>query len=113
VVGQLQNFAAMYSSIQSYLLLKRNPRHLIAAFKSEIMSFYIYLRPKLLDICKKRDPKVETYKNLIRYVDQFIDKPSVLPLGKAITIYVLLNQFCHDYNLTDTTYFDHVEGDTY
>ncbi len=113
VVTKLQDLTSLYSDIQRFRHMKKYPRALVAVFKSEVMAFYIFLRPKIL--LQSMRQGFTDYKQIMNYADGFLMKPRTLTLGRAILVYIILNQFCEDFRLTSTTFYSgrSVGGDTY
>lgn len=101
VVSKLTEIARIYSDIQQFMFIGKYPEHSIAFFKSEVMAFYVFIRPKMIDFIKVD----REYSKLIDYSDCFIGQPSKLKYSDAVRIWVGINQFCEEYRLTSTTIY--------
>jgi hypothetical protein len=113
-INRLDSIQDIYTTVQYYFYLKTYPKTKIAMFKASIISFYSGQRPKLLDYIKtleiaekKGDEKnedIEGYRELVHFMDMYVDRPSTFSLEDCIEVYKWLNQFCEEYGLTKTSF---------
>jgi hypothetical protein len=109
IVDQLRILREIYSSINYYKdINKYNPPQK-ARYKSEILSLYAHLRPKIIGyiimISKKGEtPISKSYRELVFFMDRICFQPSKFTVADMNEIYFALVQFCEDFGLTTLTY---------
>jgi len=98
-VEVLVQLNALYGRLQEYMYMRKYPRSTVSQFKSGILSFYGFLRPKMLTFIEKDD----TYKDVIEAMDHYVQNPHSLGLYQSVEAFLVLNQFCEDIGLTRIT----------
>jgi hypothetical protein len=98
VVQQLIGIGVQTANMNSLLFLNRKDRVAESQYKASVLTFYQFLRPKMIDHSKHDKPTQENVASL----DYFIVNPSKFDIRDAIMCYNILNQFCEDYRLTST-----------
>jgi hypothetical protein len=96
----------MYSEMIYFKELgKYNPPK-ISFFKSEIISFYVFIRPKIVSYTKRIRSKsqISDYEEFLDFMDACVDNPSQMNIYNTIEAFKWLIQFCEDYELTTTTH---------
>ena len=95
-VEVLVQLNALYARLQEYMYMRKYPRSTVSQFKSGILSFYGFLRPKILTFCIKNTEYIE----VVALMDDYVMNPHSLSLYQSVEAFLLLNQFCEDYGLT-------------
>jgi len=94
VVQRLVQLSSEAAALQTLLFVKKRNKMLACTFKSDVLNFYQFLRPKLL---QKKE-----YHGLCQTLDYFLYNPTKFTLSDAFATLTNLNQFCEDYKLTST-----------
>lgn len=94
-------------------LLGRADRMTELGFIADVLTFYQFLRPKILDHLSRRTDK--DLQELVESMDVFILQPRQFTVTFAIMVFSQLNYFCEAYKLTSTTIYKSTEyrNDTY
>jgi hypothetical protein len=100
VVQQVISLGVMTSQVNAMLFLGRKDRLAEAQYKAAVLTFYQFLRPKMLDY-SKFDPI--TALNIVK-MDFFIMQTRAFTVRNAVMCFNFVNQFCEDYKLTSTTH---------
>lgn len=117
VVKRLENLDYLYTDVLYYKDMNRFSWPKIAMFRSQLISFYVSLRPKIEDYTRQikkaaeenegidefTDAIIEEYRSLTTFMDYICGHPSEFTMFEMNEIYKRLVQFCEDYNLTRTT----------
>jgi hypothetical protein len=77
-------------------------------FRSEVLEFYRYLRPKIVEFIGRANTNNidrETYKKFINSMDWFERHFKRFSTDGATVAFSNLNQFCEQYKLTSTIYY--------
>lgn len=105
VVSNLFDMTENYAEIQKMFYLKKFPRAIVASFKAQILKFYRFLHPHMLEYQGKLtvEAEVETYKKVMEYMNYYKDNPRLLTLEEALSAFEFMMQFCQDSGLTKLT----------
>lgn len=111
VVSNLFDMTETYSEIQKNFFLKKFPRATVAGFKSQILKFYRFVRPKIKDYVnggeetsnEGRNVNKEYYTKFMEVMDGYVDSPKKMKLEEAMAAFDFLLQFCEDSGLTKLT----------
>lgn len=87
---------------QMFLLNRRDPMTELG-FIADVLTFYQFLRPKILDYLERH--KDEDFDSLVDAMDFYILNPRKLNVTKSIQAFNMLNHFCEKYKLTSTVIF--------
>ncbi len=98
-VEVLVQLNAMYARLQEYMYMRKYPRSTVSQFKSGILSFYGFLRPKIVIFATKN----KEYVDVVDVMDSYVMNPHGLGLYQAVEAFLVLNQFCEDIGLTRIT----------
>lgn len=100
VVQKIIELSEQATQLQTLLYMRKRNKMLASQFKSEVLNFYEFIRPKIINhIAAKKDSK---YSSLVKILDYFMEHPLKFTLADAIKTFINLNQFCEDYKLTST-----------
>ena len=112
VVVRLQELNNIFTDLLYYKDMDKFHQPKISAFRSSLISFYNFLRPKIMgyiiDLEKKSSDDdmnksiAEDYKTLIAIMDGYTKRPSTFEEPEMIEVYKYLLQFTEDYQLTAT-----------
>jgi hypothetical protein len=102
-INLIMQITTRLGEMNKYQLLGRNDRMTSLGFVADILTFYSFLRPKILDhIQRKNDRNLADFVNAM---DTFILRPSRFNKTYAILAFTELNLFCEKYRLTSTTIY--------
>lgn len=118
VVTRLQGLNDIYVDLIYYKEIGKFSQPKIAVFRAELIGFYVFLRPKIIgyiSLLRKNENEVNNaiakdYIELLRFMDRFVDRPSIFTVAEMIEVYKYIVQFCEDYDLTKTT-ISHITSD--
>ena len=110
VVGKLEEICMLLSEIQYRQYLRQHPRDRVARFKSEVLSLYGYLAPKIDAWLRENQNKVNEEQqidyNNIQVVqasgEHFVAHAKLFRTRDAVDMFLWLNRFCEMYGLTAT-----------
>lgn len=102
-IDLLMQITNRLAEMNKYQLLGRNDRMTKLGFVADVITFYSYLRPKILDhVRRKHDSAL---KEFVAYMDRFVLHPNNFNETYALLAYAELNDFCEKYRLTSTTIY--------
>lgn len=99
-VEVLVQLNALYARLQEYMYMRKYPRSTVSQFKAGILSFYGFLRPKIITFSAK-NPE---YQDVVTLLDSYVTYPSRMRLYQSVEAFLVLNQFCEDIGLTRITH---------
>ena len=112
VVVRLQELNNIFTDLLYYKDMGKFHQPKISAFRSSLISFFNFLRPKIMGYIIDLDKKGETdefnkaiaadYRVLITLMDGYTVRPSSFGVPEMIDVYKYLLQFTEDYQLTAT-----------
>lgn len=113
VVMRLQELNNIFTDMLYYKDMNKSHGPKVAAFRSGLISFYIFLRPKIMGYVlniernKANDEFAraiaEDYKVLMTEMDKYTVAPSTFDVPTMVEVYKYMLQFTEDYQLTTTT----------
>lgn len=105
VVSNLFDITETYAEIQKLFFLRKFPIATAAIFKSQILKFYRFLQPHMLEhqkgLTDQNDKAV--YDNVMKYMNFYKENPRRLTLEEALSAFEFMTQFCQDAGLTKLT----------
>ena len=112
VVVRILELNNIFTDLLYYKDMDKFHQPKISAFRSSLISFFNFLRPKIMgyvvDIEKKNSEDAfalaiaDDYKTLINEMDKYTIAPSTFGVPEMIEVYKYLLQFTEDYQLTAT-----------
>lgn len=98
-INQLQ------AKVQTFIMLERDDPITFYEFKSEVLNFYQYLRPKILTFDFRKTEEKDQMIEMCRMLDYYLYHPSDFPLEDAVTVYNNLLTYCEKDRLTSTRFY--------
>lgn len=106
VVDRITAISDQLSYIQYIMLIRKTDIISTYRFVSDVIQFYSFLRPKIFrhmaNIKMKNTDEYNRYNSLTGTLDYYVLYPRRLGIENAVMLFNVLNQFCEDYNLTNT-----------